>query len=111
MASYFGRIEILRGMQNELTGDEVDNVYKLINKEIELIYSSGEREFSFELKKEIPNEVLNFYLGVGFDISNTKHFINNEDVLYEYKFSKIINKERGNYTKRTIEETYLELLT
>lgn len=111
MASYFGRIEILRGMQNELTGDEVDNVYKLINKEIELIYSSGELEFSFELKKEIPNEVLSFYLGVGFDISNTKHFSNNEDVMYEYKFSKIINKERGNYTKRTIEETYVEVLT
>lgn len=111
MASYFGSIELKRGIQNELKGIEVDNVYQLINKEIELIYSNGEREFSFKLNKEIPIEVLNFYLGVGFDISNTKHLVNKEEVLYEYKFSKIINKERGNYTKRTIEATYIEAIT
>ncbi len=111
MASYFGKIECIRGIHDQLTGKEVDNVYELINKEIELICFSGKMEFSFELKKEIPNEVLSFYLGVGFDISNTKHCITEEESLYEYKFSKLLNKERGNYSRRTFQDYYDSTVT
>lgn len=111
MASYFGKIECIRGIHDQLKGKEVDNVYELINKEIELICFSGKMEFSFELKKEIPNEVLKFYLSLGFDIINTKHCITKEESLYEYKFLKLLNKERGNYSRRTFQEFYSENVT
>ena len=111
MASYFGKIECIRGIQDELKGKEIENVHELINKEIELAFFSGEMEFSLEFKKEIPNEVLSFYLGIGFDISNTKHFITEHESVYEYKFSKVHNKERGNYSRRTFNEFYSKMVT